>query len=138
MPETKKIHILLADDDPVMLQLFGGQLAAKGFELLYAHDGAECWEMARRLNPELILLDYRMPSMDGIETATHLKGEDATKNIPILMLTNEDFWPDTVKSIKEIGIAGYIHKGKPFSEIFGRVKEVLKQAGIEYVEPPKS
>ena len=135
MPETKKIHLLIVDDDPIMLQLFGGQLAAKGFEMIYAHGGAEGWEMARRLKPDLILLDYRMPSMDGMETATHLKAEADTKSIPIIMLTSEDFWPDTVKSLKEIGVAEYVHKGKPFPEILAHVQKVLKDVGIEYTEP---
>lgn len=131
-----KIHVLLVDDDPIMLQLFGGQLAANGFELLYGHDGAEGWEMARRMKPQIILLDYRMPSMDGIETATHLKGEDATKDIPIIMLTSEDFWPDTVKTLKEIGVSGYIHKGRPFRDLLAEIAKALQEKGIVY-EPPK-
>lgn len=131
----KKIHILYVDDDPVMLQLFGGQLVRKGFELLYAHDGAEGWEMARKLKPELILLDYRMDGMDGMEAAEHLKGEADTKDIPIIMLSSEDFSFDAQKYLKEIGVDDFVHKGMMFAELFSRVKRVLVARGIPYVEP---
>jgi DNA-binding response OmpR family regulator len=135
MADQKKIHLLLVDDDPVMLQLFGGQFARKGFEVLNAHGGAEGWEMARRFKPELIVLDYRMDKMDGMETAEHLKDGPETKDIPIIMLTNEDFSPEGVKALKEVGVSEYIHKGLPFNVIMDKVKAVLREKGIAYEEP---
>ena len=134
----KKIHLLLIDDDPIMLQLFGGQFVTKGFEVLYAHDGAEGWEMARRLKPEIILCDYRMPSMDGMETASHLKGEADTKGIPLIMLTSEDFSPEAQKMLKEIGVDDYVHKGMMFNEILDRVKKVMEKYNIPYSEPKQA
>jgi len=134
--EPKKIHVLLVDDDPVMLQLFGGQFVTKGFEVLYAHDGAEGWEMARKLKPELILLDYRMPGMDGMETAQHLKeATSEVKDIPVAMLTSEDFSPDAIRALKEMGVEEYIHKSLPFEEIMVRVKKMLSAKGVDLVEP---
>jgi DNA-binding response OmpR family regulator len=131
-----RIHVLLVDDDPIMLQLFGGLLARRGFEVLYAHDGAEGWEMARKTKPELIMLDYRMPGMDGMETAQHLKEDSPeTRDVPIVMLSSEDFSPDAQKALKEIGVEDYIHKGQPPEEIIARVKAVLKKRGIDYQEP---
>lgn len=135
MADQKKVHLLLVDDDPVMLQLFGGQFARKGFEVLNAHSGAEAWEMARRFKPELIVLDYRMDRMDGVETAEHLKDGPDTKDIPIIMLTNEDFSPEGVKALKEVGVDEYLHKGQPFHVIMDKVKAVLKGRGIAYEEP---
>lgn len=132
--EMPKIHLLLVDDDPVMLQLFGGQFAQKGFEVLYAHDGAEGWELARKFKPEIILLDYRMAGMDGMETAEHLKESDETKQIPIIMFSSEDFSPDGVKALKEIGVTEYLHKGLPFKEIFEAVKKALLAKGIDFME----
>ncbi|HTM67895.1 MAG TPA: response regulator [Candidatus Binatia bacterium] len=133
--EIPKLHLLLVDDDPVMLQLFGGQFAQKGFEVLYGHDGAEGWEMARKFKPEIILLDYRMTGMDGMEVAEHLKESDDTKNIPVIMFSSEDFSPDGVKALKEIGVTEYLHKGLPFKEILEHVKKVLAAKGIDYIEP---
>lgn len=131
----KKIHLLLIDDDEIMLQLFGGQLVRKGFEVIYAHDGAEGWELARRIKPEIILCDYRMPSMDGLETASHIKGEDDTKHIPLIMLTSEDFSPEAQKMLKDIGVDDYLHKGLAFKDILARVKVVLAKYNIPYTEP---
>lgn len=131
----KKLHLLLIDDDKTMLQLFGGQFGHKGFELIYAHDGAEGWEMARRLKPDLILCDYQMPGMDGMETATHLKGEEITKGIPLIMLTSEDFSPEVQKLLLDTGIDDYLHKALPFTEVLARVKTILTKYGIAYTEP---
>lgn len=132
----KKLHLLLVDDDPVMLQLFGGQFAAKGFEVVYGHSGAEGWELARKFKPAIILLDYRMAGMDGMETAQHLKESPETKDIPVIMFSSEDFSPDGVKALKEIGVSEYLHKGSPFREILDHVKKLLADAGVDYAEPP--
>lgn len=134
---NKKIHLLLVDDDPIMLQLFGGNFARKGFEVMYGHNGAEGWDMARRFKPDVIVLDYRMDNIDGMELAERLRGDDAGKGKPLIMLTNEDFSPDSVKALKEIGVDEYVHKGRDFSEIMRVLTEVLKKYGIEYVEPNK-
>lgn len=131
----KKIHILYVDDDPVMLQLFGGQLVRKGFEVIYAHNGAEGWELARKIKPDLILLDYRMEGMDGMEAAEHLKSEEDTKDIPIIMLSSEDFSVDATKYLKEIGVEDYVHKGMLFDELFARIKALLEAKEIPYEEP---
>jgi len=133
--ELPKIHLLLVDDDPVMLQLFGGQFAQKGFEVLYGHDGAEGWEVARKFKPEIIMLDYRMAGMDGMETAQHLKESEETKDIPIIIFSSEDFSPDGIKALKEIGVTEYLHKGLPFPDILEAVKKALLAKGIDYIEP---
>lgn len=128
--------MLLIDDDPIMLQLFGGQFVQKGFEVIYAHDGAEGWEVARRLKPDIILCDYRMPNMDGMETAEHLKNDsEETKKIPLIMLTSEDFSLEAQKALREIGVDAYVHKARLFPEIMENVKAVLKKYGKEYEEP---
>lgn len=129
----KKVHVLLVDDDPVMRQLFGGLLAARGFEVIYANDGASGWESARKLKPDLILLDYRMePGLDGMETAENLKKNDDTRAIPIIMLSNEDFSVDAQKYLKEIGVEDSVHKGADPSEIVARITAVLRAHGIEH------
>lgn len=121
----KQIHILIVDDDALMLRLFGDLVADMGYEALYAHNGDEGREMARRLQPDLILLDWRMPVMDGLKAAEELKGEDITKHIPIILLTNADVSADAEKNIRELGIDAYLHKGSPINVVRDKINELL-------------
>lgn len=127
MESPNVIHILIVDDDPITRKLFGSLLARAGFEVLYAKDGAEGREMARRLQPDLILLDLLMPIMDGWEVADRLKSESnsVSVNTPIAFLTNEDLSIEAQKNAKELGVVDYIQKGISNNEFVERVKWIL-------------
>lgn len=127
MEKLKKKHILLVDDDSATRRLFGALLSRADFEVIYAKDGNEGREMARRFLPDLILLDYNMPIMDGLEVAQRLKTEPGSLNVntPIALLTNEDLSLEAQKLIKELGVADYIQKGVDNEEFIERVKKIL-------------
>lgn len=129
MESTGK-HILVVDDDPTTRMLFGSLLARAGHEVLYAKDGNEGREMARRTMPDLILLDLNMPVMDGWEAADRLKNEpnSVTKNIPIAFLTSEDLSIEAQKFSKEAGVIDYIQKGVSNEEFIKRVTALLAAA----------
>lgn len=118
-------HLLLIDDDEFMLQHMGGKFAASGFEVAYAHDGAEGLEIAGRLKPDVVVCDFRMPNMDGLGFAGRLKSYPETKDIPLVFLTSEDFTPDIQQALKDLGVADYLHKSADFPEILERVNKVL-------------
>lgn len=120
-------HVLVVDDDPTTRRLFGSLLGRAGFEVLYAKDGNEGFEMARRFLPDLILLDYNMPIMDGLEAAKRLKKDtnSLNKNTPIAFLTNEDISVEGQNAIKELGVNDYIQKGISNEEFIIRVKKIL-------------
>ncbi len=118
-------HILVIDDDPLMRRLIGGWIVKLEMEGLYASSGDEGREIARRLHPDLILMDYHMPGSNGIETASRIKSEEETKNIPIIFLTNEDLTEEAQKGLKEIGVAEYLHKSVPFEDFSAAVKKIL-------------
>lgn len=120
------IHILLIDDDPLMLRLFGAKLSFAGFEVMYAHNGNTGREMARRFLPDLILLDLRMPDPDGYATARRLKTERRTAHIPIVFLTNQDFPIEAEKAVKEMWVVDYIHKSIDLNEFIKRIKKIIK------------
>lgn len=120
-------HILIIDDDPLLRRLFGGKLGAAGFDVIYARDGEEGREIARRLQPDLILLDIRMPGLDGYQTAAHLKSEKETSHIRVVFLTNEDFSIEAEKMSREFMVDGYIHKSTDLDEFVEKVKSFLKQ-----------
>lgn len=127
METTTVKHVLIADDDPATRMLFGSLVARAGFEVLYAKDGNEAREIARRFTPDLILLDLNMPIMDGWEVATRLKTEpnSVNKDTPIAFLTNEDLSIEAQKIAKELGIIDYIQKGVSNEEFIERVKKIL-------------
>jgi len=118
-------HILLIDDDDALLRLFGGYLEKAGFEIIYAHDGDAGREMARRLQPDIILLDLGLPGMDGYELSALLKKEELTKNIPLIVLTSADISKEAEILFRQRGVADYIHKSVESEELIERVRKVL-------------
>jgi|SRR3989344_1971812 len=125
--EEKKRHILYIDDDPTIRRLFGGKLAAAGYEVIYASNGDDGREMARRFLPDMILLDMRMPGNDGFTIARRLHGEKQTANIPIVFLTNEDWSMEVEKAAAELWIAGYIHKSTDLDEFVLRIRKIFDE-----------
>lgn len=122
----KKKHILMIDDDAAIRRLFGGALARAGFEVMYSGNGHEGREMARRFQPDLILLDIRMPGADGFEIARHLHTEHQTAHIPVVFFTNEDMSLEAEKAAKELWIHDYIHKSIDLNEFIQRVEKILE------------
>lgn len=122
--------ILLIDDEPVIRRLFGGRLAQLGYELIYGADGNEGRELARRLKPDLILLDLNMPVMNGIEAARRMKSEDETKDIPIVILSNEDLSIESQKTLKELGARDYAHKSEEFQKLASLIEKIFNSSAL--------
>lgn len=118
-------HILIIDDDQQIRRLFGAKLAAAGFEVIYSGNGSEGRELARRFQPDLILLDIRMPDADGYTIAKRLKEERQTAGIPVVFLTNEDFSLEAEKWMKEVFVSEYIHKSIDLNMFIERVRNIL-------------
>lgn len=129
-------HVLIVDDDAALRRLFGSKLAGAGFQVVYAANGNEGLEEARRLKPDLILLDIRMPEADGYVTIERLKSEDATKDIPVVFLTNEDFSPSAEKSVKEVWVSDYIHKSIDLNEFVKKVEMIIQRERAKTAIPP--
>ena len=82
------ICVLLVDDDPDMRMLYGGRLLADGFDVRLAADGPEALRGANR-SVDLVLLDVRMPGMDGLEVLRRLKDDAGMAAVQVVMLSNE-------------------------------------------------
>ena len=120
-------RILIAEDEPDVLNLVAMNLKAAGFNVLKAEDGISALNQARDTLPALIILDLMLPEMSGLEVCKLLKKEGATSAIPIIMLTAKAEEVDRIVGL-ELGADDYITK--PFSprELVLRVKSVLRRA----------
>lgn len=118
------MKILAVDDDDSIRELLALQLTRHGYEVLTAADGAEA--LAKAPQAEFILLDLMLPKIDGYEVCRHLKSDERTKEIPIIMLTAKAEEIDTVLGL-ELGADDYL--AKPFSirELLARIKAVKRR-----------
>jgi two-component system alkaline phosphatase synthesis response regulator PhoP len=117
--------ILIADDEPSIIQLNRLYLTKEGYTVHAARDGQEALELARRIKPDLIVLDLMMPRVDGWEVCRELR-KDGTAP-PIIMLTAKDEDVDKIVGL-EMGADDYVTK--PFNprELLARIKAILRRA----------
>lgn len=102
-------RILLVDDDPATLDVLDFSLTLQGHETLRAVDGAEAVDVARREVPDVVVLDWMMPVMNGILAARTLRDDPTTTDIPVLMLTALGRDADLLRGYQS-GVASYLTK----------------------------
>ena len=119
--------ILIADDEPNQLELLDFNLKSAGFSIIKASNGLEALELIENHSPDLIILDWMMPKMSGIDVCRTLRSRSETKQTPIIILSARS--EDSDKSLGlDTGADDYI--SKPFSpkELVSRVKALLRRA----------
>jgi len=115
--------ILFADDDPLMHQLYKPHVERAGYEWIGARNGREAMEVAACGGTRLAVIDIMMPEMDGLATVTKLKNADATKTIPVILITGELQYYARQREISELGAAVFITK--PFGP--GQLLEAINR-----------
>jgi len=125
MTENTSKKILCIEDEPEMIDLIRLILSRRGFEITGANGGKEGLEMVRRDHPDLVLLDLMMPQMDGWEVYQQMKADQATKDIPVIVVTAKAQSIDKVLGLHIAKVDDYITK--PFSpqELLASVDNVL-------------
>ncbi|OUR65834.1 phosphate regulon transcriptional regulatory protein PhoB [Methylophaga sp. 42_25_T18] len=118
--------ILVVEDDKAIREMLGFTLKQSGFECELVSDGELGFEALNRQQPDLILLDWMLPGMDGIEFIRRLRGNEFLANIPVIMLTAKGESEDMVKGLS-VGADDYVNK--PFSpvELIARIKAVVRR-----------
>ena len=121
---VKEKTILVADDESHILNVVSLKLRNAGFRVLTAHDGQEALEAAQQEKPDLIITDYHMPMLSGLELCRRLKQDPATSGIPAIMLTARGYHLEP-RDTAESGIRRML--SKPFSprHLLATVNEVL-------------
>jgi len=117
--------IAIIEDDPVINQMYRMKFEADGFEVQIADNGKHGVALVEGFQPDLILLDLQMPSMNGAEALAVIRAHDWGKDIPVIILTNlgEEEAP---KSLHTLGIHSYIVKADLTPrQVVGRAKEAL-------------
>jgi DNA-binding response OmpR family regulator len=125
MTEISTKMILCIEDEQEMIDLIRLILSRRGFEIRGANGGKEGLEIIRNEHPDLVLLDLMMPEMDGWEVYQHMKADEATKNIPVIVVTAKAQSIDKVLGLHIAKVDDYI--AKPFSpqELLTSVDTVL-------------
>ncbi|MBN2080821.1 response regulator transcription factor [bacterium] len=121
---TEHIHII--EDQADIINLVKFNLEAEGFSVTSSRDGAEGLDAVRRAPPDLLILDLGLPSLDGFHICQQLKQDEATRQVPILILTVRGGEPDIVQGLR-LGADDYVTKPFRIGELIARVKAVRRR-----------
>jgi two-component system phosphate regulon response regulator PhoB len=127
MDRTMKPLILIVEDEAAIVTLLSYNLEREGFQVLEARDGEEGLLLATERRPDLILLDWMLPLLSGIEVCRRLRRTPQTRSIPIIMLTARGEEGDQVRGLNA-GADDYVTKPFSPSELLARVRAVMRRA----------
>src|SRR4051794_41029340 len=122
----RPVRVLVADDEPLIVQMLTIALSYEGFEVTVARDGLEALHKASTTKPDLLILDWMMPNMDGIEVARKLR---AAGDVGILMLTAKSEDEDQVAGL-DSGADDFLIKPFTLPVLLARIKAILRRKGI--------
>ncbi len=125
-PSRKRI--LIVEDDRFLSRACQARLEQQGYHILTAQDGEEAVKAARADNPDLILLDLLMPNLNGLEVLRILRGDEGTRGMPVIVLSNSSRQED-MDTIRALGISGYFVKANlSLQDLSQLVEELLGPA----------
>ncbi len=115
--------VLVVEDDPELRFILGAHLRAAGFEILEAVEGQRAYELAVERRPDIVIMDIGLPGMDGMAATRLMKGDERTREIPVVMLTARSRSEDVVNGF-EAGAQEYLFKPFDVAELLARVRTV--------------
>jgi len=116
--------VLVADDDPDILSLVALRLERSGFDVIVARDGEQAIEAALERAPDIALLDVMMPKLDGYQVTERLRGNQATRHMPVILLTARVQEADIARGVAA-GADDYVRKPFSTQELQDRVQAAL-------------
>lgn len=121
------IKVLIADDEPNQLELLSFNLTEAGFQVVRAYNGQEALTIAREETPDILVLDWMMPLMSGVDVCRQLRADHDTRHMPIIMLSARGEEGDKTLGLDN-GADDYM--SKPFSprELVSRIKALLRRS----------
>lgn len=118
--------VLVVEDEPAQREVLGYNLEAEGFRVVKAASGDEALMMVPEENPDIIVLDWMLPNVSGIEVCRQLKTRNETRNVPIIMLSARSEEVDKVRGL-ETGADDYVVKPYSVVELMARVRTQLRR-----------
>lgn len=107
------VRVLMCDDEIHILRAAEFKIARAGFDVRCATDGQEAWEAIQAERPDVLITDYQMPRMDGMQLIQRLRQEPALRDLPVVMLTAKGFELSPQELAKQWGVLAVL--SKPFS-----------------------
>src|SRR5947208_13524096 len=117
------VTVLIADDDRKIIDMLRRTLSYEGYQVITADTGQAALDAAQAQRPDLVILDWMMPGMHGIEVARRLR---MTSSVPILMLTARDAVEDRVEGL-DSGVDDYLVKPFAPAELLARLRALLRR-----------
>ena len=127
---TSDMNILIVDDTPDNLRILVGLLSEQGYLVRPAASGSQALNAVREKQPDLILLDVKMPGMDGYEVCERLKAAERTRDIPVIFISALGEIEDKVRGF-EVGGVDYITKPFQNQEVLARIHTHLKLVHLQ-------
>ena len=132
----KKYKIVIIDDHHDTLDILKHNLLLEGYEVKMFFNAVDALKYINPDNTDLLITDWMLPEMDGLELCRHLKMSVSTRNIPLVMLTGKNDEIDAVTAL-EVGAEDYVTKPIRIKELLSRVKKILRRNNTDEMAAPK-
>ena len=126
MSGANKPLVLIVEDDPSLSTLLRYNIEKEGFRVSEAHDGEEALLQVQETQPDLVVLDWMLPKVSGIEVFRALRSRVETRNLPVIMLTARGEDADRVRGL-DTGADDYLTKPFSMTELLARIRAVLRR-----------
>ena len=121
-----KPSVLIAEDEGALVTLLRYNLEREGYRVVEARDGEEALLVASEQKPDVVLLDWMLPQLSGIEVCRRLRGRQESRNVPIIMLTARGEETDRIRGL-DTGADDYITKPFSMTELLARLRAVMRR-----------
>ena len=119
--------IFIIEDEPSIIQLVQHNLEKNGFIVSSSFNGNDGLKELKKFQPDLLLLDWMLPDLSGIEICKNIRKDNSFKNLPVIMLTAKGEEEDKIKGL-DSGVDDYLTKPFSFNELMARIKAVLRRS----------
>ena len=119
--------IFIIEDEPSIIQLVQHNLEKNGFLVSSSVNGNDGLKELKKFQPDLLLLDWMLPDLSGIEICKNIRKDNSFKNLPVIMLTAKGEEEDKIKGL-DSGVDDYLTKPFSFNELMARIKAVLRRS----------